>query len=131
MYKNQKTIELIQKEVIKMPKSMNRTICAVQLILEWIPKTTIIVGSVDAIPHVWCVDMKEGYYIDVLSEQFDYPPCLCMPFHSYDMYASYKYRIKSIRHSWHDIFCILKEKSLDYHMIHAILKSKLRWSFTT
>ena len=131
MYKNQKIIELIQKEVIKMPKSMNRTICAVQLILEWIPKTTIIVGSVDAIPHVWCVDMKEGYYIDVLSEQFDYPPCLCMPFHSYDMYASYKYRIKSIRHSWHDIFCILKEKSLDYYMIHAILKSKLRWSFTT
>ena len=131
MYKNQKTIELIQKEVIKMPKSMNRTICAVQLILEWIPKTTIIVGSVDSIPHVWCVDMKEGYYIDVLSEQFDYPPCLCMPFHSYDMYASYKYRIKSIRHSWHDIFCILKEKSLDYYMIHAILKSKLRWSFTT
>ena len=131
MYKNQKTIELIQKEVIKIPKSMNRTICAVQLILEWIPKTTIIVGSVNTIPHVWCVDMKEGYYIDVLSEQFDYPPCLCMPFHSYDMYASYKYRIKSIRHSWHDIFCILKEKSLDFHMIHSILKSKLRWSFTT
>jgi len=131
MYKYQKTIELIQKEVMKLPKSMDRTICAVQLILEWVPKTSIIVGSVDAISHVWCVDMKEGYYIDVLSEQFDYPPCLCMPFHSYDMYASYKYRIKAIKHSWHDIFCILKEKKLEFHTIHAILKSKLRWSFTT
>jgi len=131
MYKYQKTIELIQKEVTKLPESIDRTICAVQLVLEWIPKTSIIVGSVDSVPHVWCVDMKEGYYIDVLSEQFEYPPCLCMPFSSYDMYSSYKYRIKAIRHSWHEMFCILREKSLDFYTIHSILKKKLRWSFTT
>lgn len=131
MYKYQKTIELIHKEVMKLPKSMNRTICAVQLVLEWIPKTSIIVGSVDSTTHVWCVDMKEGYYIDILSEQFNYPPCLCMPFLAFDMYSSYKYRIKNIRHSWHDIFCILKEKSIDYHTIQSTLKHKLRWSFTT
>jgi hypothetical protein len=131
MYKHQKTIELIQKEVVKLPKSMKRTLCAVQLVLEWIPKTTIIVGSVDTEPHIWCVDTKEGYYIDVLSEQFDYPPCLCMPFASYDMYASYKYRIRAIRHVWNEIFCILNEKTIDFHTIHATLKKKLRWSFTT
>jgi hypothetical protein len=131
MYKHQKTIELIQKEVSKLPSSMNRTLCAVQLVLEWIPKTTIIVGSVDTVPHIWCVDTKEGYYMDVLSEQFDYPPCLCMPLSSYDMYASYKYRIKPIRYAWHEIFCILNEKTIDFHTIHATLKKKLRWSFTT
>lgn len=131
MYKHQKTVELIQKEVMKLPKSMNRTICAVQLVLEWIPKTTIIVGSVDTTTHIWCVDTKEGYYIDVLSEQFDYPPCLCMPFSAYDMYTSYKYRIKSIKHSWHEIFCVLNEKTIDFHTIHATLKKKLRWSFTS
>jgi len=131
MYKHQKIIDIIHKEVIKLPRSMNRTICAVQLVLEWIPKTTIIVGSVDSTSHIWCVDMKEGYYIDILSEQFDYPPCLCMPFLSYDMYSSYKYRIKTIRYSWHEIFCILREKTIDFHTIHSTLRKKLIWSFTT
>jgi len=80
-YKYKATLDKI-REVLLQYESNLEAMCdlATCLLTQLVPKISIIVGYVDThkrINHVWAYDRVEKYYIDITSEQFGFPPCLC------------------------------------------------------
>jgi hypothetical protein len=80
-YKHKATLDKI-REVLRQYNSDLEAMCdlATCLLTQLVPKISIIVGTVytyKEINHVWAYDEAEKYYIDITSEQFGFPPCLC------------------------------------------------------
>jgi hypothetical protein len=42
-----------------------------------VDEVELLCGKVKGINHIWVHDKKEDYYIDITSEQFKFPKCLC------------------------------------------------------
>ena len=109
MYKYKATVEKIREVLLPYEPSLE-AMCdlATALLKEIVPGIEIIAGTVfdsrrkNEYTHVWAYDTKEHYYVDVTSEQFGLPPCLCSP-HEYD-FEKNGYEITCNFHEWNGAF---------------------------
>ncbi len=106
-YKYKATLDKI-REVLLQYESNLEAMCdlATCLLNQLVPHISIIAGEVhtsdEIINHVWAYDEKEKYYIDITSEQFNFPRCLC----SQDIseFETKGYVITPDFHVWNDAF---------------------------
>ena len=107
MYKYKVTVDKIREVLLQYDSSLE-AMCdlATCLLIQIVPHIEIIAGEVTyhskKINHVWAYDSKEKYYIDITSEQFGFPPCLC----SQDVtdFENKHYVISSNFHIWNGAF---------------------------
>ena len=109
MYKYKATVERI-REVLLPYEPCLEAMCdlATGLLKELVPGIEIIAGEVfdnergGDYTHIWAYDTKEKYFIDITSEQFGLPPCLC----SQDIseFEKNKYKITCDFHQWNGAF---------------------------
>jgi len=143
MYKYKPTLEKI-REVLLPYESSLEAMCDLStcLLKELVPHIEIIAGEVRGHNHIWAYDTKENYYIDITSEQFGLPPCLC----SQDIseFEKYGYKITCNFHTWNGAFEMLTElkkgpvlisKGKEITMTHLLSeikkkKSSKRWFFS-
>jgi hypothetical protein len=109
MYKYKAIVERIRDVLIPYEPSLE-AMCdiATGLLKELVPGIQIFAGKVfdnrrnHYYPHVWAYDTNEHYYIDITSEQFGLPPCLCSPDES--EFEKNGYEITCNFHEWNDAF---------------------------
>lgn len=119
-YKYKATLEKI-REVLLQYESNLEAMCdlATCLLTQIVPHIEIIAGEVHTekkINHVWAYDTKEKYYIDITSEQFGFPPCLCSQ--DIEEFEKKGYVISSNFHVWNGAFHQCEELSQGPVLIH-------------
>jgi hypothetical protein len=141
MYKYKATLDKIRDVLINYEPSLE-AMCdlATCLLTQTLSNIEIIVGEVHMnkrINHVWAYDTKEKYYIDITSEQFGFPPCLC--FKSLKKFEDLGYTVSSNFHAWNEVFhhCeTLTQGPVIYHeekeitlkqLLSEITKKQNRW----
>ena len=110
-YKYKATLDKI-REVLRQYNSDLEAMCdlATCLLTQIVPNIEIIAGEVHThkrINHVWAYDTKEKYYIDITSEQFGFPPCLCSQ--DIEEFEKRGYVITSDFHVWNGAFHLCEE----------------------
>ena len=110
-YKYKSTLAKIREVLLKYNKNMESMCdCAVCVLMNLIPNIELIVGEVHLdkkISHVWAFDTKEKYYMDITSEQFDFPKCLCSQ--DWGEFEKRGYVVTTNFHSWNGAFKMCME----------------------
>ena len=143
-YKYKPTLDKIREVLLQYSTLDTMCDCAVCMLYQIIPHIEIIAGEVHKKNHVWAYDTKEKYFIDITSEQFGFPPCLCEP--SISEFEKRGYIITSNFHQWNGAFqmwinltngLVLIHKGKEINMsqlIFEVTKKKRtpkRWFFGT
>ena len=107
VYKYKSVLTKLREVLLKYNKNMESMCdCCVCVLMNLIPSIELIVGEVHLdkkkISHVWAYDTKEKYYIDVTSEQFEFPKCLCSQ--DWTEFEKRGYVITNNFHSWNGAF---------------------------
>jgi hypothetical protein len=110
-YKYKATLDKI-REVLLQYESNLEAMCdlATCLLTQLVPNILVIAGEVHTykrIQHVWAFDDVEKYYIDITSEQFGFPPCLCSK--DISVFEKKGYVVTHDFHIWNGAFHICKE----------------------
>jgi hypothetical protein len=136
MYKYKATLDKIRAILIKYEPSLE-AMCdlATCLLTKLLPNIEIIVGKVHTpkrINHVWAYDSKEKYYIDITSEQFGFPPCLC--FKELKIFEDLGYTISNVRtvHQCEELEQgpVIFHKGKEITMKQILIEiTKPKWSF--
>jgi len=139
MYKYKSTLEKIRE--VLLPYSLEaKCDLATCMLTELVPHIEIIAGQVHHHNHVFAYDSKEKYYIDITSEKFGFPPCLC----SQDKkeFETLGYVIPPDFHTWNGVIHMFeklkhgpvlidngKEITLDQLLSEIKKRKSKRWSF--
>ena len=144
MYKYKSTLDKIREVLLQYETLDNMCDLATCMLSELVPNIEIIAGEVQTDKkrnHVFAYDTKEKYYIDITSEQFGFPSCLCDQDRT--VFEKLGYTIPNF-HAWNGAFQMFEElkhgpvlvhqgKEITMaHLLAEIQKKKKtpkRWSF--
>lgn len=106
MYKYKTILDKIRE--VLLPYSLEaKGDLATCMLSELVPHIEIIAGQVQSHNHIFAYDSKEKYYIDITSEKFGFPPCLC----SQDKkdFETLGYVIPSNFHTWNGVIHMFEQ----------------------
>jgi hypothetical protein len=119
-YKHTATLDKIREVLLQYEPNLE-ALCdlATCMLSQLVPHISIIAGEVHThkrINHVWAYDTAEKYYVDITSEQFGFPPCLCSQ--DISVFEKKGYVITSDFHVWNGAFHLCEELKHGPVLIH-------------